>query len=88
MADVAVVLKLLPDDSDTDISKIIEKIEPALGKICRINKIAEQELAFGLKSIRLEVIVPDEEGKIGAVEAKLQEIEGIGQVDTEDVTLV
>ena len=37
--------------------------------------------------IRMEVIVPDEEGKIGAVESKPQSVDGAGQIDTEEVTL-
>ena len=88
MGDVAVVLKILPSDSDVNVTSMMAAIKEALEGICELNKIEEQEVAFGLKAIRLEVIVPDEEGKIGAVESKLQSVDGVGQVDTDEVTLV
>jgi elongation factor 1-beta len=88
MGDVAVVLKILPSDSDVNVTSMMESVKEALEGICELNKIEEQEVAFGLKAIRLEVIVPDEEGKIGAVESRLQSVDGVGQVDTDEVTLV
>jgi elongation factor 1-beta len=88
MGDVAVVLKILPSDSDVNVKLMMSAVKEALKGICEINKIEEQEVAFGLKAIRLEVIVPDEEGKIGAVESRLQSVDGVGQVDTDEVTLV
>ena len=88
MGDVAVVLKILPSDSDVNVTYMMAAVKEALEGICELNKIEEQEVAFGLKAIRLEVIVPDEEGKIGAVESKLQSVDGVGQVDTDEVTLV
>lgn len=88
MGDVAVVLKILPSDSDVKIGSLMQDVKLAIKGLCELNKIEEQEVAFGLKAIRLEVIVPDEEGKIGAVESRLQAIDGVGQVDTEEVTLV
>ncbi|MCL4451020.1 MAG: elongation factor 1-beta [Candidatus Thermoplasmatota archaeon] len=88
MGDVAVVLKILPSDSDVNVRSMMSAVEQALKGVCELNKIEEQEVAFGLKAIRLEVIVPDEEGKIGAVESRLQAVDGVGQVDTDEVTLV
>ncbi|MGC8515962.1 MAG: elongation factor 1-beta [Thermoplasmata archaeon] len=88
MGDVAVVLKILPSDSDVNVTAMMAAVKEALNGICELNKIEEQEVAFGLKAIRLEVIVPDEEGKIGAVESRLQSVDGVGQVDTDEVTLV
>jgi elongation factor 1-beta len=88
MGDVAVVLKILPSDSDVNVTSMMTAVKQALKGICELNKIEEQEVAFGLKAIRLEVIVPDEEGKIGLVESRLQSVDGVGQVDTDEVTLV
>lgn len=88
MGDVAVVFKILPTDSDIDTEKLKNSVEGELKGVCEINKIELQEIGFGLKAVRLEIIVPDEEGKIDAVESKLASVEGVGQVDTEDVTLI
>ncbi len=87
MGEVLVVFKILPEDSETSIEKLKESVKGAVESVCEINKIGEIDIGYGLKAVRLEVIVPDEEGKIGVVEEKLQNTSGVGQVDTEDVTL-
>jgi elongation factor 1-beta len=88
MGDVAAIMKVLPESPDTDVGKLKEDLRKNLSKICTLNKIEEQELAFGLKALRLEVIVPDEEGRIGSVESAIQATHGVGQVDTDEVSLV
>ena len=88
MGDVAVVFKILPTDSDIDVEKMKDSVQNEVKNVCEINKIELQEIGFGLKAVRLEIIVPDEEGKIDAVESKIASVEGVGQVDTEDVTLI
>jgi elongation factor 1-beta len=88
MGDVMVVLKVLPEDSDVDMSDLENKIRTTLKEVCEVNSAEIQEVAFGLKAIRLQVIVPDEEGKIDLVESLISKIDKVGQVDTEEVTLV
>ncbi len=88
MGDVAVVFKILPGDAETDMKRLSSDVREKIKGMCEINKIEMQEIGFGLSAIRLEVIVPDEEGKITRVEDVLGKIDGVGQVDTEDVTLV
>lgn len=88
MGDVAVVLKVLPEDAEMDIEKIKSAAERELRGKCVLNKSEVQEIAFGLKYVRLEVIIPDEEGRIDQIESILSGIHGVGQVDTEDMTLV
>lgn len=88
MGDVAVVLKVLPEDADQDIEKIKSDAVRDLKGKCTLNKAEVQEIAFGLKYVRLEVIIPDEEGRIDAIESVLSGIKGVSQVDTEDMTLV
>lgn len=88
MGDVAVVMRILPEDADRDINTIMSAAREKLKGKGTLNKLEVQEVAFGLKAVRLEIIIPDEEGKIDSVEAALSGIEGVGQVDTEDMTLV
>lgn len=88
MADVAVVLKVLPEDSELNIEELKTSIEDEIKSICKLNKAELQEIGFGLKAIRLEIIVPDEEGRIDRVETSISRVKGVGQVDTEDVTLL
>lgn len=88
MGDVAVLLKVLPTDADLDIDSLKEKILESVKPLCEINKTEILEIGFGLKAVRIQIIVPDEEGKIDKVEQAISSVEGVGQVDTEEVTLV
>ena len=88
MGDVAVVLKVLPEDTEIPVEKLRDQINKAIKGLCEINKVDIEEIGFGLKAIKFQVIVPDEEGKIDRVEAAISGISGVGQVDAEDVTLV
>ena len=88
MGDVAVILKILPTDVELEIEHIKDQVLAKVKPICEINKVEINEVGFGLKAIKLQVIVPDQEGKIDQVEQAISSVEGVGQVDTEEVTLV
>ena len=88
MGDVAVVLKILPESADVSMEDLLGKIREKIKPLCEINKSYLEEIGFGLKAIKFEVIVPDEEGKIDRVEEAISAINGVAQVDSEDVTLV
>ena len=88
MGDVAVVLRVLPSDADVDIEALRTSIKDKLELICEVNKTEVQEIGYGLKAMKFQIIVPDEEGRIDRVEEAISSVEGVGQVDAEDVTLV
>ncbi len=88
MGDVAVLLKILPTDVELDIEALKEKVVESVKPLCEVNKVELQEIGFGLKAIKIQVIIPDEEGKIDKVEQTISSVEGVGQVDTEEVTLI
>lgn len=88
MGDVAVLLKILPTDVELDIEAVKTDVVGKIKPICEVNKVEINEVGFGLKEIKLQVIVPDEEGKIDQVEKAIASVNGVGQVDTEEVTLV
>lgn len=88
MGDVAVLLKILPTDVELNIESLKDAVVDKVKPICEVNKVEINEVGFGLKAIKLQVIVPDEEGKIDQIEEALTSVEGVGQVDTEEVTLV
>ncbi len=88
MGDVAVVFRILPENPDEDIDELASRVKDTVTGKCEINRVIKEEIAFGLKAIRLEIIVPDEEGLMGAIESDLASVSGVSQVDTEDVTLI
>ncbi len=88
LGEVVVAFRILPENPDESIEKLAALVKSKVAGKCEINKVMTEEIAFGLKAIRLEIIVPDEEGLIGTIESDIASVAGVSQVDTEDVTLV
>ncbi|MCL4314294.1 MAG: elongation factor 1-beta [Candidatus Thermoplasmatota archaeon] len=88
MGEVLASLRILPEDTEVNTEDLSRKIEESIGKECTINRMTTEEIGFGLKALILEVIVPDEEGRISSIENKLMSISGISQVDTQNVSLI
>ena len=82
MGNVAVELKIMPKSIETDIIKIKEEIS----KKMKIQDSKIEPVAFGLKALRILVIVPDKENE--DIESKIKNIKGVSEVETESVTLV
>ena len=82
MGNVAVALKIMPESPETD----LEKIKSEISKKIKLQDSKIEPIAFGLKALRILVIVPDKE--TGDLENKLKSIKGVSEVETESVTLV
>ncbi|MFH7918321.1 MAG: hypothetical protein QW631_03365, partial [Candidatus Aenigmatarchaeota archaeon] len=82
MGDVAVAFKIMLKSQDVNINsvknEIISKLHP--------KEINIQDLAFGIKVIKALFIIPDSSG-INELEDKIKDIEGVGEVETESLTL-
>ena len=82
MGNVAVELKVMPESTETDLEKLKEEIS----KKMKIQDSKIEPLAFGLKQLKILVVVPD--GETGDLEGKIKTIEGVSEVETGSVTLV
>jgi elongation factor 1-beta len=88
MADVAMTFSVLPEDPSMDLEEMKRNLKDGLEKKCKIAEMSIQEIAFGLKKIKLVVIVKDEDGQQDMVEEVASGVKGVGQVDFEDSSLV
>jgi len=88
MGDVLVTLKILPKNTDADIKSIEDQVKRNIEGLCSINRMDEVDIGFGLKYIKLEIIVQDKEGEIDRVENSISSIEGVGEISTENVSLI
>jgi len=82
MGNVAITFKVLPKSSDADVNLLVEKI-----KELKPNDIKIENLAFGIKVVKVMFLVPDSVGS-SEIEEKLRNIEEIGEIETESLTLV
>lgn len=79
MGKISCVYKVMPEDAETDLDEIKEDIK----ELIDVEDIGEEEVAFGLKAIKVSTITTDEEGGTDAVEEKLEDLEGIQSIELE-----
>ena len=79
MGEIACVYKVMPEDDETD----LEDIKDQLRELLDVNDIGEEDVAFGLKAVKVSCITTDEEGGTDAVEEQLEQLEGIQSYELE-----
>lgn len=83
MGKVAMNIKIMPSFPEVDVEKISKEIKKQL----EVKDLKIEPIAFGLKAIKVLVIVDDSEGS-EKVENTIKNIEGVGEVEIESVTLI
>jgi len=83
------VIKILPEDDSVSLDKLKDDLKTALPKGEKdlyVHKFQEEEIAFGLKALKVFVIMPgDYSGGTQPVEDAFAAVKGVGQVDVEIV---
>jgi elongation factor 1-beta len=69
----------MPESVDVDLTRLREAMKRALPGI---QEIREEPIAFGLKALKIAVVVGDDEGGTDALEAALLQINGISSAET------
>ncbi|MBI4894177.1 MAG: elongation factor 1-beta [Candidatus Aenigmarchaeota archaeon] len=77
MSEVMIIFRILPADSETDLSKI----ESAVRGLVDVKRAETEPLAFGLKSLKLTVFIMDAEGESDRAEEKIRSVEGVGEIE-------
>lgn len=83
---VMVQLKVLPEDIETDLEELLKKIGNMLPEDVGIYKYDIQPVAFGLKALKLVVVMPEDKKDGPDETAKL--IEGLEEVQRAEIGLV
>ena len=86
MAEVAVKLKVLPESTDVDLTKL----KDVCGKEIKsfggeVHKIEEQPIAFGLVALEFMFIVDESKGGTDPLEEKLAKLDGVRSAEVVDV---
>lgn len=82
MGSVAVTFKIMPESPDTD----LEKIKKDISKKIEIKDSKVEPVAFGLKVLRVLVVVPDK--SIENIENDIRNVSGVSEVEVESSTLL
>jgi len=85
MAVVAIQIKVMPSSPDEDIHALKEEIQVVLKRAgaIRVEKISEEDIAFGLKAIIVTVAWPEEK-ETSEAQTAIESIEGISSTDIID----
>jgi len=72
----------MPESPEVD----LEKLKVNISKKIKIQDSKIEPIAFGLKALKILVVVPDKE--TGDIENMIKEVKGVSDVETESITLV
>ena len=86
MGKIIIVYKIFPTESTVDLNVVKEKIKEKVGDIATINKFAEEPIAFGLCALKVNMVLPEQEGIADETEKRIATIEGVGQIQTLGLT--
>ena len=82
MGNVAVEMKVMPASPEVD----LEKLKQDIAKKIKVQDAKVEPLAFGLKQLKILVVVPDKE--MGDIEGIIRSVEGVSEVEQGSATLV
>jgi len=82
MSGVIATFKVMPKDTDVNLDFLEAKVREAVGA----DQVKREPIAFGLVALIVAKVIPDEAGFIDKMEALLRGVEGVGEVETVEVT--
>ena len=82
MADVAVILRLMPESDEVD----LEKLEAMVRERVKVHSISREPIAFGLEALQVVAVVEDAAGGTEPLEKELCSIPGVGNVQVTGLT--
>ena len=82
MGEVATTFKIMPDSPERD----VHKIKDAISEKMKVQDYHVEDIAFGLKALRILVVSKD--GATDKIEKEIRGIEGVSEVEVESSTLI
>ena len=66
----------------------MERVKKDLDKIAKVNKAWEEDVGFGIKVLKVNLLLNDSEGGMDLLEGKIRDIKNVSEVEVEAVTRV
>jgi len=83
MGTVAVTFKIMPESLDVN----VEEIKNEISKMRKIQDYNIETVAFGLKILRVLILIPDQVGT-EKIENEIKNVKGVSEVEVESSTLI
>lgn len=85
MGSVALILRVMPESPNIDLEKLKTQIK---ARIPGLQDIQEEPIGFGLKALKIAVVVSDAGGESDTVEADITAIRGVERAEIVELTLL
>ncbi len=79
-------LKVLPKDIDVDLNDLMKRITEALPDDAQVESYREEDIAYGLKALIINVLLEDKAGGTTGVEESILAQDGVETVEVVGVT--
>src|SRR5690606_36587460 len=84
MGNVALILRVMPESPEVDLDLLAEKIKE---NVPGLQDIREEPVGFGLKALKIAVVVGDDAGESDTVESDIGAIDGVERAEIIELTL-
>ncbi len=84
MGSVALIVKVMPESPEVDLQALKAAI---IEKVPSVKDIKEDPIGFGLKALKVVVVVNDAGGESDSVEAAIQSLPGVERAEIVELTL-
>jgi elongation factor 1-beta len=84
MGNVALILRVMPESPDVDLEDLKTRLR---AEIKGLQDIREEPIGFGLKALKIAVVVSDAGGESDAIEAEIMALDGVERAEVIELTL-
>ena len=81
MAQLLLIVKILPVGVEIDLERVTADIKAALKDGIRMRRYQKEPLAFGLEYIKAEFILGDKEGQSDSLEEAIRSVYGVSELE-------